>query len=141
MKEINKLEDIKHSFKYEDILYKEYVPSIKHPRMPIIERASQFSPFAALSGYGDEIKDSNRVLEDKIYLEEEYKNLLDEKLKINKKLKITYFIKDYRKTGGIYKEEIGIIKKIDEIEKQLIMTNKMKIPIKDIIKIDDYFED
>lgn len=144
MKEMRKLEDTEPN--YIDILYKEYIPSKKHQRMPLKERAAQFSPFAALTGYDDEIKETMRLTESKIILDEEEKIKLDEKINttINNKDKeyiITYFIKDNKKSGGEYKEIIGKIKRIDEYNELIIMTNKTKIPIKDIIKIDINCED
>ena len=141
MKEINKLEDTKPKFPYEEILYKEYIPSKKHPRMPKEERASQFSPFQALTGYEDAIKETSRLTENEIYLTDDEKIILDEKLtkienNIEQKVEITYFIKDKYKTGGLYKNIKDTIKKIDKYNKLIIMNNNEKIKVDNIVNID-----
>ena len=94
-----------------------------HPQMPIAERAAQFSPFAALTGYGDAVKETARLTDAKIELDEDAKEILDEKLKQireqieeHPEIEITYFQPDERKKGGSYITITGIsIKDIIEI--------------------------
>ena len=147
MKETNKLEDTVNNFPYSDILYLEHPISNKHPRMPISTRAGQFSPFAALTGYDDEICEIERITEDEKILDESEKEILDEKIKYiincNEKIdvKIIYFEKDTKKSGGIYKEVFGKIKRIDHYKNEIIMENKMRIKIKNIVNILIFYND
>ena len=125
--------------KYKDIINLPHYTSKKYPRMSIEKRAAQFSPFQALTGYEEKIMETKRITEEKIEITEELKQILNEQIKekyINKKsIIITYFIKDKTKKGGTYKKEKGLIKKIDNYNKQIILENNKKIPINEIIDI------
>lgn len=143
MREMDKLVDIEDDFPYKDILYLEHHTSLNHPRMGNMNRAAQFSPFAALTGYEDKVKETARYTENEIYLDEEKKEIIRNKLniieeKINDKVKvnITYFVKDKRKNGGEFKNIIGIIKKIDNYNNEIIFTDKNKIKLDNIIDIE-----
>ena len=105
--------------KYKDIIYMPHHESKKHPRMSIEARSAQFAPFAALTGYEDLIEETGRFVESKIELNEDEKEILDNKLKIiydkfetedNILLNITYFEKDKFKSGGRYLNYIGNLK-------------------------------
>lgn len=128
--------------KYDDIINLEH-PKLKHPRMSIYNRAAQFSPFAALTGYEDAVKETARLTDKKIIVDEETKVILDTKLQyiesiITEKpyITITYFIKDKLKNGGSYNTYSNNIKKIDIIKKELVFLDNKKISINDIIDID-----
>ena len=124
---------------YDDIInINHYEPNYKHPRMSIFNRSAQFAPFAALTGFDDEVKETARLTEKKIDLDEDEKNALNNKLleiKNNQEITVEYFIKDNRKTGGKYIEKKGFVKKIDLIYKHIILFDKTIIPINDIINI------
>lgn len=127
---------------YDDIINLEH-PKLKHPRMSMYARAAQFSPFAALTGYEDEVKETARLTSDKLIMDDDFKKDLDIKLQyiesiIKEKplIKITYFIKDKKKNGGSYNEFSGNIRRIDNIKKELIFISNKKIPINDIIDIE-----
>lgn len=127
---------------YDDIINLPH-PELKHPRMSMYSRAAQFSPFAALTGYDDEVKETARLTDNKIIVDEELKNILDIKLQyiesiIKEKplITITYFIKDSKKNGGSYHEFSGNIRRIDNIKKELIFVDNKKISINDIIDIE-----
>lgn len=126
--------------KYKEIINLKNPTSKKYPRMSIEKRAAQFSPFAALTGFEEKIIETKRLTQTKIDLTDEYKLILNEKIieKYKDKVKttITYFIKDKLKKGGKYIEEKGVIKKIDDYNKQIILENNKKISIIDIIDID-----
>lgn len=131
--------------KYDDIINLPHHISKKHPRLSIEQRAAQFAPFAALTGFEDEIKETARTTESRIELDEEEKkkinNILQKiKSKIYEKpqVAITYFVPDLKKNGGEYKTKIGNIKKIDEDNRLIIFEDKTKISIKEIIEILDY---
>ena len=128
--------------KYENIINIKHHDLIYHPRMSIYNRSAQFAPFDALEGYSDLVKETARLTSKRIVIDEELKLILNNKLnKIEDNISLspecmfTYFIKDKTKSGGEYKEIIGNVKKIDKYEKQVILTNKIKIPINDIIDI------
>lgn len=122
---------------YSDIINMEYPFKEKESN---INRAAQFSPFSALTGYDKEIKEKQKILNKKIELTEQKKDILDFKLeyiKNNKDLevKVTYFVKEKNLDEGQYTTIINKIKKIDNIKKQIIIDNKI-ISIKDIIDIE-----
>ena len=128
--------------KYDDIINLEHHVSKKHKQMSIEETSAQFAPFAALVGYEDEVKETERITERMIEITEEIRSILDEKIHLiqNKiaeqpEVTITYFIADSKKQGGKYQTINGIIKKIDNYEKKLILTSNTEIFIKDIIEI------
>lgn len=127
---------------YDDIINLPHHISVKHPRLSKEQRAAQFAPFAALTGYGDAIKETARITEDRIELDEEEKKKIDNKIlelknKITEKPKvtITFFVPDTKKSGGEYVTIIGNLRRIDEYNKLLILEDKKKISIKDIIEI------
>ena len=128
--------------KYDDIIDLPHHISKKHPRMSLEDRSAQFASFAALTGYEDIINETARITNAKIELDEESKLTLNRKIqeikkKINEKLNITitYFIPDLKKTGGRYVTINGIVKKIDEYKKILILEDKTEILISDIVEI------
>lgn len=124
---------------YKDIIgIKRPEISIKHPRMSIYNRSGIFAPFAALSGYKEEINETSRITDNKIELSEDYKDIINNKLinlDTNQEVSIEYFVKDNKKTGGKYITKTCKIKKIDYIKKEIIMIDKSIIPINNIINI------
>lgn len=95
--------------RYDDMLHLPHPTSQKHPRMPISDRAAQFSPFAALTGHEAAVKETARLTDQKIELDESKKAILDAKLQmIVEQIKsqpivtITYFVPDEKKAGGAY---------------------------------------
>ena len=128
---------------YEDIINLPHHVSSKRPRMDMKDRAAQFAPFSALTGYGSAIKEAGRITDEKIETDEEYKAVLDMKLSclcalINEQPQVTvkYFIPDSRKAGGRYVKVTGNLKKIDGYEHLLILTNCIRIPTDDILDIE-----
>lgn len=122
---------------YDDIINLEYPFKLKHPRMTIYQRSAQFAPFAALIGYNEAIIETARLTNKKIEIDEGLKAFLDYKLQeisVKDEIIITYFEPDFKKKGGSYKEIKGKIKKIDEINKIIIINDK-KIKLDDIINI------
>ncbi|MCR5100059.1 MAG: YolD-like family protein [Butyrivibrio sp.] len=128
--------------RYLDIINLPHHVSNVHPQMDMISRAAQFSPFAALTGYDDAVKESARLTEEKIELDEESKDALDSKISIiyNKidshpEVTVTFFVKDSLKSGGKYISKTGVVKKIDPIYKKLIFTDLEIVNVNDIIDI------
>ena len=128
---------------YDDIINLMHHVSSKRPRMSLENRAAQFAPFSALSGYEEAINETSRIVDKKIEISETSKIILDNKIKIlidNLKNKpeiiITYFEKDEKKDGGKYIKTIGNIEKIDIYKQLLVLEDKTIIPLIDIYDID-----
>ena len=128
---------------YDDIIHLPHHISATHPQMPAADRAAQFSPFAALTGYDTAIKEAARLTDKRLELDESMKETLNERLQIVSarfeecpEISITYFQPDAKKAGGAYITAIGTVKKIDENERAVTMTDGMVIPIDEIFSID-----
>lgn len=128
--------------KYDDIINLPHYEPKTHKRMSLEARAAQFAPFAALTGYEDEIKETARLTDKRINITESQKTLLNskiqyilKKIELKPEVKFTYFVKDKNKAGGKYIEKTGIIKKIDKISKYIILKDNTKIPISEIINV------
>ena len=126
---------------YDDIINLKR-PISKHPKMSLYQRSAQFAPFAALTGYEGQVKETARLTDKRIELDEEVKVILDMKIQVikemlsdNPEVEITYFIPDTRKDGGKYETIINNVKKIDSYNEHIIMQNNLKIEIKEIINI------
>ena len=128
------------SGKYDDIINLSHPTSAKHPRMPMIDRAAQFSPFQALVGHGAAIEETARLTDQKVELTEDKKGVLDEKLRLlletGEEGAFTWFQPDERKSGGAYVTALVRVKKIDPLAGEVILTNGMAIPIENIFEID-----
>lgn len=128
--------------KYDDIISLPHHESTTHPKMPALDRAAQFLPFAALSGHNTSIRETARLTESRAELDEIRKEELDlhlqllrEQLSQNPQVVITYFIPDAKKDGGVYYTITGTIQKIEENRHQVIMENGTVIPMNDIYEI------
>ena len=129
--------------KYDDIINMPYQGSKRNKKMSMIDRAAQFSPFAALAGHGEAVKETERLTESFVELDENVKAVLDERIQIIKaelskhpEIRITYFVPDQRKEGGSYMEIRGVVKKISEFKRILIMEDGTEIPFDHISEID-----
>lgn len=128
--------------RYDDIINLLHHQSNSRPRMSILNRAAQFSSFAALTGYEDAIEETARLTDKRIDLDESTKSRLDEKLRIvqeqlnsGSEITITYFKPDNNKPGGLYVSLSDIVKKIDYYERAVVMQDGTCISIDDIINI------
>ena len=133
--------------RYDDIINLPHHVSSKRPQMPILERAAQFLPFSALTGYEDAVKETARLTDTRIELEESEKDLLNTKLHIlldslatKPKVKITYFLPDGRKSGGKYVSKMGTLKKMDLYNRQIKLEDETVIPFDDIFAIEENAE-
>ncbi len=138
--------------KYDDIINLPHHISKTRPQMSLYNRSAQFAPFAALTGYGDRVKETARLTDEKINIDEGLRNILNNKLNIieehirdNPEISITYFIKDKYKDGGKYETKLCSIKKIDQVNEVVILIDKSKIEMNNIVNItgdilDKYFE-
>ena len=128
--------------KYNDIINLPHHRSEKHPSMTMINRAAQFSPFAALTGHDAAIKETARLTDERIELDESAKAIIDKKLQfIEENIKnkpvisVTYFEPDERKKGGEYVIETSAVNKIDSYAGCLVMQSGHIISIDEIIEI------
>ena len=129
--------------KYDDIIDLPHHVSATRPRMSMIDRAAQFSPFAALTGYDAAIKETGRLTDERIELSEESRAALDRKQQLLldnladcPEVSVTYFVPDERKSGGAYVAVTGRVKKVDMFERLLILTNGIKIPLDEILDME-----
>ena len=116
-------------------------PKSKHEPMPMSDRAAQFSPFAALTGYGDAIDETARLTDHRIELSEEERTELDYKQQYLSTLDsptvtVTYFVPDERKTGGAYVTHTGTLKRIDELERMMVFADGARVSLDEVIAIE-----
>ena len=123
---------------YDDIIDLPHPTSERHPRMPMANRAAQFSPFAALTGYEAAVKETARLTDSKAELTEEEKVVLDAKLQLlvpGMEASFVYFQQDNKKEGGTYLTAAGMVKRIDSCAREVILADGQKIFVDDIIGI------
>lgn len=128
---------------YEDIIHLPHPTSLTRPRMPLLDRAAQFSPFAALTGYDEAVKETARLTQERMEIDASSKQELDEKLWILEahleeapEITITFFKPDEKKSGGFYRSVTGQAKKIEPYERCIVMQDKQRIPLDEIIQIE-----
>ena len=128
--------------KYDEIMGLPHHVSKTRPQMPMSDRASQFAPFAALTGYDAAIKETGRLTVERIELDVEALSALDMKYQLlmealdeAPEVTITYFQPDERKAGGKYITATSAVKKVDDFERRITMQDGTKIPMDDILSI------
>ena len=124
---------------YDDIINMPHHVPTTHPQMSMHDRAAQFSPFSALTGHGDAVKETARLTDEKLELTEDEISALNQKLNFltehaedRPEITVEYFVPDERKSGGAYITVTGNFRRIDEYSQSIIMTSGEEIPIKDI---------
>lgn len=128
---------------YEDIIHLPHPVSRKHPQMSMENRAAQFAPFAALTGFHASIEEAARYTDNQVELDESRYLILNRKIHIliahlseKPQVSISYFVQDSNKEGGFYKVISGAVKNIDDYKHEIIMSNGLHIQLKDIIEIE-----
>lgn len=128
---------------YDDIINLPHHISAERPRIAAIDRAAQFSPFAALTGHDAAIIETARLTDQRVELDEYAKNDLSdriqfiaERIKEPHEIVISYFQPDAKKKGGAYLTANGIVKKIDEFERLIVMADGKRIPIDEVISVE-----
>lgn len=114
----------------------------------MVDRAVQFSPFAALTGYDAAVKETARLTDKRIELTDDNKAMLDGKLQMileqlpqRPEITITYFEPDRKKTGGAYISVTSVVKKIDAYKQSIVLEDGTEIAIEQIYEIEsDLFE-
>ena len=129
--------------KYDSIMNLPHHVSKTRPQMSMSDRAAQFAPFAALTGYDAAIKETGRLTDERIELDAEALTALDMRYQLlmdafddAPEVTITYFQADERKAGGKYVSAVGTVKKIDDFERRITMQDGTKIPMDDVLSID-----
>lgn len=128
---------------YEDVIHLPHHVSKNHRHMSPAERAAQFSPFAALTGFDAEVREAARLTNQKIELTEEQQAILDERLRLLEDIGpgypaalFTYFKPDIRKDGGSYISITGHLRKLDRIGRNIILADGSSIPVDDLLEVD-----
>lgn len=124
--------------KYDDMIHLPHYQSKKRPHMSNLQRAAQFSSFAALKGFDEEIAETARYTESEIELTEERKNELGEglaTLKRGQNVTVTYFLPDEKKAGGAYLTKSGTLKKADDVAEILVFTDGTTVPFDMILDL------
>lgn len=129
--------------RYNDIINLPHYRSKKRQPMSMHDRAAQFSPFAALTGHDEAIKETARLTDKKIELDETTKTMLNEKFNYimehifdQPEITVTYFIPDSLKSGGMYVNFTGNVKKYDYLNRILHFTDNTEIRVDDILEIE-----
>ena len=129
--------------KYREIIDLPHHVSKTRSQMPMSDRAAQFAPFAALTGYDSAIKETGRLTDERIELDVEALSALDMKYQLlmealdeAPEVTITYFQPDERKAGGKYVSATGAVKKVDDFERRITMRDGTRIPMDDVLSID-----
>ena len=129
--------------KYERIAGLPHKQSEVRKHMSLHDRAAQFAPFAALTGYEASIREQSRLTAQRIALDEYEIECLDRKLQLlaahpgETKVAITYFIPDERKSGGAYVTRVGRVKELDAYRRAVVLCDKTSIPIGEIVSIEE----
>ena len=129
--------------KYKDIINLPHKQSSKRPHMSLLDRAAQFAPFAALTGYDDAIKETGRLTDERLEMSEEKLSVLNARYQIlvdnlgeEPEVTITYFVPDIYKTGGSYITTTGVVKKLDTYERLITMVDGSRILMDDVLTLE-----
>ena len=133
---------LKETHKYDDIIHLSRPHSGKRAQMSNYDRAAQFSPFAALTGFDAAIEETGRLTDNRIELDEGGKQLLDEQMNAildvihtQPEVEIRWFLYDERKAGGSYITTTGQVKKIDLYNQKILLTDGQTIPLGEVFSV------
>lgn len=127
---------------YDDIINLPYHQSKKHNHMSNYQRAAQFAPFAALTGYDAAIDETARLTDKKIELSEEQQEYLSQQIqllieRISEKptVEIIYFVPDERKSGGEYVTVTSNVRRVDDFNREIVFADGITVKIDDVWNI------
>lgn len=133
---------LKPTNKYDDIIDLPHPVSTRRSRMTDYDRAAQFAPFAALTGYDAVIEETARLTDRRIELDEGSRAELDEalreileKIHTQPEISVTWFVYDERKAGGAYLHTRGRVKKADLYAGFLLLTDESRIPLREVVSL------
>ena len=128
---------------YDDIINLPHHVSRTRPQMPRADRAAQFATFAALGGYGAALVETARLTDRRIELEEDDRAAMDrkqqklmERIGERPEVAVTWFVPDARKEGGQYITTVGRLKRIDEVQRVMVLVDRTEIPLDDVLDIE-----
>ncbi len=130
---------------YDDIIGLPHPTSLTHPRMSLLNRAAQFAPFAALTGFEEAITETARTTQEKTELSEASQAVIDAHLnEIDSRcaahdfpwVTITYFCPDHTKEGGMYRTMNACVRRIDPTARKVILKDGMELPIDDLYSVE-----
>ena len=134
---------MKDAHKYDDIIRLPHHVSTRHPQMSIHDRAAQFSAFAGLTGHDAAIRETERLTEEWVELDEDSKEQLDERLQMIREhlaerpeITFTFVHPDERKQGGAYRTITGKVKKIDEYEHRILLEDGTALMVEHLVSIE-----
>lgn len=129
--------------KYMEIIGHEHHVSVRHPRMSALDRAAQFAPFAALTGYESVIAETGRQTQERIELDDmqllqlnRAMMVIQEKLAERPMVRLARFVPDARKKGGCYTVQEGKVRNIDHASGTMVLCDGSSIPLSDLYRID-----
>ena len=129
---------------YDDILRLDHFEPKRHPRQPMSKRAAQFSPFAALTGYGDAVEETARYTDSLTETTGETQdainralNLLEARVSLHPPVLVEYFLPDSKKAGGSYRTVSGTLEKIRPFEQELVLSGGITIPFSEIRRLSE----
>lgn len=133
------------NLEYEDIITLPHYTSVKRRGMSLHDRAAQFAPFAALTGYDECISEAYRLTDRRIEPDEETAGRINAVLgrllsdpSAHPIVALTYFVRDPRKSGGSYVEKTGSVKQLDEFNRTLVFCDGSVVPIDDLYDLIAY---
>lgn len=110
--------------------------------MSRLDRAAQFAPFAALTGYEAAVAETARLTDERVELSDDAKEMLNEKIRMiaeslgnGSSVTVSYFVPDGKKDGGAYVDVTGSVRRVDEYERTIVMADGTVIPIEEIVEI------
>ena len=125
--------------KYDDMIGLGHHISKTHPPMARIKRAAQFAAFDALTGFGEAILEAGRETEEKLELSEDMIDMINARLAVIEQhikeqpsIAVTYFLPDTKKAGGRYVTVSGNVRKLDSVKRVMVFADETRIPIGDI---------
>ena len=128
--------------RYDEIMELPHHVSTTRPQMPMSDRAAQFAPFAALTGYDSAIKETGRLTDERVELDEEALTALDRKYQLliealddAPEVTIIYFRPDERKAGGQYVSATGTVKKVDTFGRRILLQDGTRIPLDSVFDL------
>lgn len=136
------MKQLQETHRYDDIIDRPHPNSYRHVRMSTRDRAAQFAPFAALTGYEAQVQETARLTDDQRELDDTERAMLNEKLRMLRdgvgeqaQVRVTYFLPDRRKQGGAYVTAEGEVRHVDEYARTLVMEDGTTIPMEHIREI------
>lgn len=133
--------------KYDDILCLPHPVSRRHSQMPLLDRAAQFAPFAALVGHGEAVKETARLTDSHVELEDGQRERLDQRLSLLLKamgenpgqepvITVTYFKPDEKKDGGANVPVCGRVKRVDGYRREIVLKDGTVLPMDAIVAME-----